>query len=222
MQLFRHLGLMIAVFWCAAMVVAPMAAASGAGQDTNHGPQGMGPSQGGFAGNQMQQGTGQGSGSGNSPNWQDNQDSNPVPGQGGRPQGMARGNTTGMNMTRFTVTDGNRTGVHPPGDRDPDNTTAINMTGWHGHRPGNTTPFNMTDLPPPGERDPANMTAANQSWHGHGDGNLTPPDQLPQQGKGNSQGWQGGGNQQQADSRNGSGDSLIDELIGWLKARGIS
>jgi len=37
MQLFRHLGLMIAVFWCAAMAVAPIAAA-GAGQDMNQAP----------------------------------------------------------------------------------------------------------------------------------------------------------------------------------------
>ena len=37
MQIFRHLGLMIAVFWCAAMVVAPIGAA-GAGQDMNQAP----------------------------------------------------------------------------------------------------------------------------------------------------------------------------------------
>jgi succinate dehydrogenase/fumarate reductase cytochrome b subunit len=37
MKLFRLLGLMIAVFWCAAMVLVPVAAAAGAGQGTNQG-----------------------------------------------------------------------------------------------------------------------------------------------------------------------------------------
>jgi len=56
MQLFRHLGLMIAVFWCAAMAVAPIAAA-GAGQDMNQAPgsPGMNPGQGNQGNNQMQQ-----------------------------------------------------------------------------------------------------------------------------------------------------------------------
>jgi len=220
MQLFRHLGLMIAVFWCAAMVVAPMAAAAGAGQDMNHGPQGMGPGQAG---------SGQGSGNSNALFQQRDQAGNAGPGQGGRPQGMDRGNMTGfMNRTNMTPQE------RP--DRDPDNTTAINMTGWHGHR-GNMTGMNMTgfmnrtNMTPPvkPDWDPDNTTAINMTgWHGHR-GNMTgmnmtsmtPPDQPPQQGSGNGQGWQGS-SQPQAGNRNDSESSLIIELVSWLKAHGIS
>ena len=207
MQLFRHLGLMIAVFWCAAMVVAPMAAAAGAGQDTNHGPQGMGPGQ---------EGPGQESENGNGLFRQGGQAGNAGPGQGGRMQGMPRGNMSAMNMTNMTLPE--------KPDRDPDNSTAMNMTGWHGNRPGNITPFNMTNrtLPEKPDWNPANITAVNQSRHDHGDGDLTPPGEPGRQGVGNGQGWQGNGEPQQADSRNGSGDSLIGELIGWLEAHGVS
>ena len=56
MQLFRHTGVIIAVFWCAAMIFAPMAAA-GAGQDMNQGSgsPGMNPGQRNQGNNQMQQ-----------------------------------------------------------------------------------------------------------------------------------------------------------------------
>ncbi|OPX64405.1 MULTISPECIES: hypothetical protein [unclassified Methanoregula] len=177
MQLFRHLGLMIAVFWCAAMVVAPMAAAAGAGQDTNHAPQNMGPGQ---------SGSGQGF-NGNGLFQQGDRAGNAGPGQGGRPQGMDRGNMTGfMNRTNMALPE--------KPDRDPDNATAMNMTGWHGPR-GNMTGMNVT--------------------------NMTPPDQPPRQGSGNGQGWQGSG-QPQAGNRNDSGNSMVSELVSWLKAHGIS
>ena len=144
----------------------------------NHGPQGMGPGQAG---------SGQGSGNSNALFQQRDQAGNAGPGQGGRPQGMDRGNMTGfMNRTNMTPQE------RP--DRDPDNTTAINMTGWHGHR-GNMTGMNMTSM--------------------------TPPDQPPQQGSGNGQGWQGS-SQPQAGNRNDSESSLIIELVSWLKAHGIS
>jgi len=213
MQLFRHLGLMIAVFWCAAMVVAPMAAAAGAGQDTNHGPQGMGPGQAGSM---------QGSGNNNGQFQQGDPAGNAGPGQDGRPQGMDRGNMTGFM---------NRTNMTPPErpDRDPDNTTALNMTGWHGHH-GNLTGMNMTGmiLPEKPDRDPDNTTAMNMTgWHGHHGNltgmnmtNMTPPDQPPQQGSGTGPGWQGS-SQPQAD-RNDSESSLISELVSWLKSHGIS
>jgi hypothetical protein len=229
MQLFRHLGLMIAVFWCAAMVVAPMAAATGAGQDMSHSPQGMGPGQSGPGTAQMQQGSGQGSGNTAGSAQQGNQGNNAGPGQGGQFPGMTRGNMTGMNMTGM-----NWTNMTPPErpDWDPDNSTAMNTTGMHGRWSGNGTPFNMTDgnmtgFPPHGNWDPANMTAANQSWHGYDDGNMTPPQEPARQGAGNGQGpqaQQGGGQGQQfqANSQDTAGNSLISELVDWLKAHGIS
>jgi hypothetical protein len=217
MKIFRHPGLIIAVFWCAAMVVAPMAAASGAGQDTNNGQQGMGPWQAGPGNNQMQQDPGQ-DGNTNTFGQQGNGRNSTGPGHSGRPEGMGRGNMTGfMNMTNMT----------PPEkpDWDPDNATAMNMTGMHGHEPGNMTGFNMTvanvtDIPPPGNWDPATMTAANQSWHGHGDRNMTAP---PGQQNTDNQGPQANQNRQQnANNNNNSDDSLITELMSWLKAHGVS
>jgi hypothetical protein len=71
------------------------------------------------------------------------------------------------------------------------------------------------------------MTAGNQTGPGHGDGNLTPPGQQPQQ-DGTSLGWQGDQNQQpgqnlqQGQNQNTSNDSLITELMSWLKAHGVS
>lgn len=216
MQLFRHLGLMIAVFWCAAMVVAPIAAA-GAGQDMNQAPgsQGMNPGQGNQGIGQMQIGPGQGTGSGN--NQQGNGQNVAGPGQGNGPQGVGKGNATGF---------GNMTPPEKP-DRDLDNTTALNRTAMHGHQSGNLTRFNMTnvtmtDIPPPRGWNPTNMTAVNQTGHGHGDGNLTPPAQMQQQGNNNNQGPQGTINQQQALTRINSDDSIIGELISWLNAHGIS
>jgi hypothetical protein len=216
MKIFRHLGLMIAVFWCAAMVVAPMAAAAGAGQGMNQAPgaQGITMGQANQGNNQMQQG--QGTRSGN--NQQGNSQSNAGPGQGNGPQGMDRGN-----MSEF----GNMT---PPGDWDPANMTALNRTAGHGH--GNMTGFNMselnrTDMHPPGDWNPANMTAGNQTGRGHSNGNLTPPGQLPQQngasqGQVENQNQQPGQNQPQAQNQNNSNDSLVAELMDWLKAHGIS
>ena len=162
------------------MVLVPLAAATDAGQSTNQGTsqapgsQGMDPGQANQGNNQMQQGPGQGTGSDN--NQQGNGQNNAGPGQGSGPQGFGRGNATELgNHTMLAPYDGNMTA--PPGmpGWNLDNSTALNNTAWHGHRPGNMTDVNMTDVPPPGDWDPANMTDANQAWHGHGDGNLTMP-----------------------------------------------
>jgi hypothetical protein len=215
MKVFGHLGLTIAVFLCVAMVMAPIAAAAGADQGLNQGN------------NQMQQG--QAPGSGNTMNPQGNGQNNGGPGQGNGPQGMDRANLTGFgNSTLFAPGDGNMTA--PPGkpDWDPANSTALNMTGGHGHRPGNMTGMNltgfnmtglnMTEIPPPGNWDPANTSAMNQTWYG--DGNQTPP--APPQQNGADLSREMNQYQQQAQSQNNSGNSLINELIAWLKDHGIS
>ena len=107
-------------------------------------------------------------------------------------------------------------------DWDPNNSTAMNRTtghGFHGNMTSrNVTGINMTDMPPPGEWDPANMTAMNQTGRDHGNGNMTPP--APQQQNNNQ--VQNNQNQQQSTGQNNSNDSLIAELIAWLKAHGIS
>jgi hypothetical protein len=193
MKLFRHPGLMIAVFWCAAMVMAPMAAAAGSDQSMNQGN------------NQIQQGNGQNTAG---------------PGQGNGPQRMGRGNATGFgNMTPFASGDGNMTAPPDKPDWGPDNSTAMNMTGWHGRQPGNMTGMNMTDIPPPMKWDSANMTAINHTWHSDGNQTLPAP---PQQQNGADHGQQMNQSQQQTQNRNNSGNSLIDELIAWLKDQGIS
>ena len=208
MKLFRHPGMLIAVFWCAAMVVAPMAAAAGAGQGTN---QGFGPGQTGN--NQMQ--PGQGSGPGNTMIQPGNGQDNSGPGQDDRQQGMNRQNMTGyMNMT-------------PPDRPDRDNSTAFNTTGFRGHGPMNMTGVNMTDIPPPGDWDPATMTAMNQTGHGHGDGNMTRPAQPPQDsGADNGRQADGGSSQiqqgYQQSGQNNSDNDLIAELVTWLKTHGIN
>jgi hypothetical protein len=65
MKIFRHLGLMIAVFWCAAMVIVPLAAAADAGYGNNMemnqpGSPGINPEQAESGTNQLQQDPGQG------------------------------------------------------------------------------------------------------------------------------------------------------------------
>jgi hypothetical protein len=232
MKIFRHLGLMIAVFWCAAMVMAPMAAAAGAGQVMNQGN------------NQMQ--PGQGNGPGGAVNQQGNNQNNAGPGQGSGPQEFGRRNMTGFgNQTMFGPDDGNMTA--PPDMPDwADNSTAMNRTsghGFHGNMTGrNVTGINMTDMPPPGEWNPANMTAMNQTGRGHGNGNMTPPAPQQQNGttqnqshgqnqqanQGNNQNQQNNSqvqnnqNQQQSTGQNNSNDSLIAELVAWLKAHGVT
>ena len=219
MKLFRHLCLIIAVFWCAVMVIAPMAAAEGTGQSTNQGtdlppgPQGMDPgqaNQGNNQGNnQMQQGPGQATGSGNSMNQPGNIQNNAGPGQGNQKQGQGL-----WNATEF----GNMTPPEKP-DWNPDNSTVLNSTAWHGHRPVtmtgmNMTGINMTDIPPPGNFDPANMTAMNHTaWHE--DGNMTPP-APPAQGNAPGQ-----GRQQTQDQLNSTSD-LIAQFLEWLKARSVT
>jgi hypothetical protein len=218
MQLFRHLGLMIAVFWCAAMVVAPITAA-GAGQDMNQAPgsQGMNSGQGNLGYHQMQPGQ-----AGNTMDMQGNGQNNAGPGQGNRSQGLDRGNMTEFgNHTRIAPDDGNLTAPPEKPDRDPDNSTALNKTGHHGPWDGNLTGANMTEIPPHMDWDPANMTAVNQTGHGHSDGNLTPPAQ-PHQQNGADGGRQGNENQQQVQTQTISSDSLMAELVDWLKAHGIS
>jgi hypothetical protein len=210
MKLFRHLGLMIAVFWCAAMAMAPMAAAAGAGQSSTQGNpqasglQSMNPGQANPGGNQMQQDTGQGTGSTGSINQQGNGQDFAGPGQGNGPQEFGMRNTTGFRNQTLFAPDGNRTAPPDTPDWDPDNSTAMNATAGHGPR-GNTTSINMTDIPPPVTRDPANMTSASQTWHGQNTGNMS-MHAPPQPGNGTNQ------SQQQ------SSDTLIAELITWLKA----
>lgn len=210
MQLFRHTGVIIAVFWCAAMIVAPMAAA---GQDTNQGSvphQGMNPGQGYQGNNQVQ--PGQETGSGNGQN-------HAGPGQGSRPQETGRWNTTGFgNHTPF-ADDGNLTVQPEKPDRNPDNATAFNTTARHGPRGGNMTGMNRTDIPPPGDWDPSNMTAVNQTWHAPDDGNLTPP--VPPRGDAADPGHQEGQNRQQAQNLD-SRDSIIAEILSWFKDHGVS
>lgn len=79
MNLFRHLGLMIAFIWCAAMVLVPLVVAADAGYATNQG---------------MNQGTNPAPGSGNTISQQEKTQNNSAPGQENRPQGIGRGNMT--------------------------------------------------------------------------------------------------------------------------------
>jgi len=204
MKLFRHLGLIIAVFWCAAMVVVPMAAAAGAGQGTNQGPapgQGMSAGQGN---NQMQQGPGQ-SGSDNPVNQQGNGLNPATPGQGSRP-GEFGNATMFRNGTIPATGTGNMTA--PPGkpDWDPANMTALNNTARHGHGSAN-----LTDIPPPMDWNPANSTGMNNTgWHG--DGNMTMP-APPVQGSVPAQ-----DGQQTQDQVNSTGD-LLAQFLEWLRTR---
>jgi hypothetical protein len=70
------------------------------------------------------------------------------------------------------------------------------------------------------------MTAMNQTGRDHGNGNMTPP--APQQQNGTNQNQQNNNqvqnnqNQQQSTGQNNSNDSLIAELIAWLKAHGVT
>ena len=100
MILFRHLGLMIAFFWCAAMVLVPLVVAADAGYATNQG---------------MNQGTNPAPGSGNTTSQQEKTQNNSAPGQENRPQDMGRGNMTeSRNPAAFVL--GNST-MTPPKSR---------------------------------------------------------------------------------------------------------
>lgn len=231
MKLFRHLGLMIAIFWCAAMVVVPVAAAAGAGQDTNLGN------------NQMQHGPGQGPGPRNTTSQQGNDPNNAGPGQGTTPEGFGNLNTSAnrtlhapgtgtmtappdkpdrdlVNMTLWNNTarhgnsDGNLTDILPPTKWSTSNTTAMaNMTmhrAWSGHQSGE---------PVPPDWDADNTTATNPAWYGHGEGNRTMP--APS-GEGTMPGQDQPQDQQSVqDQMNDTGD-LIAQIIAWLKDHGVT
>lgn len=227
MKLFRHLGLMIAVFWCAAMVLIPLAAAADADNGTNQGmnqgtnqapgSQDMDPGQVNQGNNQgnnrMQQGPGQAAGSGNTIT-QGNNQNNAATGQGNRPGGF--GNATALgNRTMHAPDNGNMAPPEKPA-WDTANMTAMNSTAWHGHGAGN-----MTDIPPPmGGGDPTNTTAMNNTgWHG--DGNMT-PHAPPAQGNTPGQGQQQVQNQLETQEQVNSTGDLIAQFLEWLKARGIT
>lgn len=233
MKLFRHLGLMIAVFWCAAMIVIPLAAAADAGCGINQGMNqpgspGMEEGQAGPGNNQMQNGPGQAAQSGGSLNLQEDVRNNAGPGQGNRPGGSwnmtLQGNQPGCspvngtafgNHMLFRPDDGNLT---PPAEKpewDPANVTAMNNTRWHGHGNGN-----ITDIPAPMDQDPANMTAVNTTgWHSHADVNRTVPVQPPVQGNGQGlQGRQPVPDQQESGNDMNSPGEFLAQLVSWLKA----
>jgi hypothetical protein len=231
MKLFRHLGLMIAVFWCAVMVLVPLAASADTGYGTNQGmnqgtnqapgSQDIGPgqvdqgnTQGNTQGNnQMQQGPGQATGTGNTMVRQEgNNQNNAATGQGNRPGGF--GNATALgNRTMHAPESGTMTPEKPAGDTA--NMTAMNSTIWHGHGAGN-----MTDIQPPMGGNPTNTTAMNSTpWHG--DGNMT-PHAPPAQGNIRGQGQQQVQNQQETQDQVNSTGDLIAQFLEWLKAQGIT
>jgi hypothetical protein len=226
MKLFRHLGLMIAVFWCAVMVLVPLAAAADTGyginqgmnQGTNQAPglQNMDPgqvNQGNYQGNtQVQQGPGPATGSGNTMN-QGNNQNNAATGQGNRPVGFGNATAPG-NRTMHAPENGNMTQPEKPA-WDAANLTMMNSTGWHGHGAGNMTEILLT----PGG-DPTNTTAMNSTaWHG--DGNMT-PHAPPAQGNTPGQGQQQVQNQQETQEQLNSTGDLIAQFLEWLKTRGIT
>jgi hypothetical protein len=229
MKLFRHLGLTIAIFWCAAMVLIPLAAAADAGYGTNQGMNqgtnqppgllGMNPgqaNQGNNQGNnQMQQGPGQVTGSGNTMTYQGNNQYNAESERGNRTQWIGRENVTEFgNRTEF-VPEGNMTQPEKP-VWDTSNMTVMNRTIMHGHGAGN-----MTDIPPPtGGDDPKNTTSMNSTaWHDSGNMTLRAP---PAQRNTSAQGQQQVQNQQETQELVDSTGDLIAQFLEWLKACGIT
>ncbi|HSQ94226.1 MAG TPA: hypothetical protein VLL74_08030 [Methanoregula sp.] len=203
MKLFRNPGLMIAVFWCAAMVIAPIAAAAGAGQNTYHGTERL---PGSPAINPGSGTTDQGkslntagpAGQGNRPGWSGNATAH------NGLQGRDVVNMTGSgNRTRHAPGTGNLT--VPPDLPAPGNVTdrlscpELN-SATEGcmtlHRPGSGNESSLPVLP---DRYMDNSTATNQSRHGRMAGNITGPDQ------------------QLARSQQQEKADLIAELITWLK-----
>jgi hypothetical protein len=191
MKLFRHPGLIIAIFWCAAMVLAPMVAGQRMDQMAPGQASGPGGSVNQIPGNgQNNAAPGQPDGMGNATAPHD-------------PQDRGSGNMTAFgNRTMHTPSDGNMTAPPDMPDWSGDNSTAMgNMTM---HRPdfANETAHPM---PPDGNRD--NSTAVlNQSWHGPAAGNHSLP-VPPLQESGQS-----------LDEQLSAG-TIIDELISWLRAR---
>jgi hypothetical protein len=212
MKLFRLLGLMIAVFWCAAMVLVPVAAAAEAGQGTNQGN------------NQMQPGLGQSMGSEGNTHQQGNGQNPAASGMGDPPGGFGNLNTS-ANRTLHAPGTGTRTAppdlpgfgnmtIKPvPPDWIADNSTRMDTMTMHRPWSGNQT---GEPLPPHGNAD--NSTASNQTWHGYGNGNLTMP--APS-GQGNMPG-QGQQDQQSVQEQMNDTNDLIVQLIAWLKDHGVS
>jgi len=195
MKLFRHPGLIIAVFWCAAMVLAPMVAAATAGQGMNQMAQGQASGPGGSV-NQMP-GNGQNNAAPGQPDGMGNATERHGPQEG------ISGNLTAFgNRTMHASPDGNMTAPPDMPYGKGDNSTAMgNMTM---HRPdfGNET---APPIPPDWNGD--NSTAVeNQSWHGPAAGNQSLPVPAP---------WENG---QNLDEQLSAG-TLIDELISWLRTR---
>jgi len=196
MKLFRHPGLIIAVFWCAAMVLVPMVAA--ADQRLGQGMNQMAP--------------GQPTGSGGSVNQMlGNGQNNAAPGQPGGignatahpgPQDRGAGNMTAFgNLTMHTPPDGNMTAPPAIPDWNGDNSTAMGNRTMHRPDFANMTP---PSLPPDGNA--GNATGMNQTWHGPVAGNQSLPVPPLQE------------NGQNLDEQLSAG-TLIDELISWLRAR---
>ena len=148
MKIFRHPGLIVALVWVAAMVLAPIAAATVAGPGTDQLP-GQPPAGQGM--NQMQntmQDTSSPAERGIPPGLAGNQTGHPGP------QGRGFGNMTDDgNRTLYAPPAGNMTA--PPADPswDPSNTTTRQNFG------------NMTPPPMPPEG-AGNSTVLNQTWHG--------------------------------------------------------
>ena len=155
MKIFRLLGLMIAISWCAAMVLTPLTAVAGKGQGVNQGVDQAqsGTIQANQENNQQGQSLGTGPGPGGNMDLQDSGQNTTRPGQGNRPgmfgnatadagqQGRGPGNGAMYgNRTMNGPGAGNMTA--PPGmpGWNADNATAMgNMTRQHGQEFGNGT-----------------------------------------------------------------------------------
>lgn len=196
MNLFRHLGLMVAFIWCAAMVLVPLVVAADAGYATNQG---------------MNQGTNPAPGSGNTISQQEKTQNNSAPRQENRPQGIGRGNMTEYKNPAAFVP-GNSTMTPPEKPAwDSASMTAMNNTAWHSHGAGN-----ITDVPPPMKSDKTNTTAMNSTpWHGNG--NMTPPEK-PAHGTVPGQGQPQVQNLQETQEQMNSTGDLIAQFLEWLKA----
>jgi hypothetical protein len=157
MNLFRHPGLIIALFWCAAMVLVPMVAAVGVGPGADQPPgqapggQGIGPVQG-------------------------NGQNSITPGQGTHPE--ETGDQTGRPGLRAPdwgnmTTTGNGTIRAPP---EGNMTAPPDMPEWDSGNATERQGFgNMTPPPLPPEGDTGNATCMNQTRHGPVAGNQSIP-----------------------------------------------
>jgi len=249
MKIFRHICLVLAVAWCAAMILAPLTSAAGTDRGAIQGNDQirMGNLQAGPGNNQAPGNQGMTGRPGNANQKQDNNQNAAGPGQGNRPGGFGNmtagtgspgegpGNMAGFgNRTMHAPGAGNMTAPQERAAWDTNNATA--MGGMNVKRPG----FGNETAPSPPAWDAGNSTAMgdmNRQQRGFGNetgwsmrpdgntGNATSPGDRDSHWAGNASmpaaSRQGNGvNQGQQPGQNQQpSDDLITGLFSWLQAQ---